>query len=405
MKTSLAAKLIASFLGASLIGAVTVWWVSASQEDRVVHAELTNNSRVLVSTIDYGLTAAMLAGDKEVARQLVRDMASLDPIARIAVYDADGQVWFDTGRGQPVLQTVDAGRLRELAASGGEALEIARTGRGEVLEAVSPIRGRQACAQCHGQQENLGLVAVVLSAEPTRARLAEDRRSLLWSSLGAGLASLAVLGALLAALVARRFRRLSARLEDTSHDLDRTRVLAVTDGLTGLANHRHFHERLADELERARRFGHPLALIMLDLDHFKALNDRYGHLAGNAVLAELARTLLGLARKEDLVARYGGEEFAVVLLESRLEQAAAFAERLRLAVEQARPGRVFDPELAVTISAGVASYPDQATGAEALIVAADRALYAAKAAGRNRVRVARRKVDCAGPLSTLQDPC
>lgn len=159
--------------------------------------------------------------------------------------------------------------------------------------------------------------------------------------------------------------------------------LAITDGLTGLANRRAFTDRLAVEVERARRTSLPLSLVLFDLDHFKRLNDTLGHLEGDAALVLLAGLLREGRRGGDLVARYGGEEFAMLLPETVHGDALLVAERLRRATEEAvLPA-------SCTVSAGVATLPDQAEDARSLIAAADHALYAAKNAGRNRVRSAR----------------
>ena len=155
--------------------------------------------------------------------------------------------------------------------------------------------------------------------------------------------------------------------------------LATTDGLTGLKNHRAFQERLAEEASRAARYGTSLSLVLLDVDRFKQYNDTYGHPAGDAVLMAVAHTLQREARDTDLVARYGGEEFVLILPQTDLEGASAFAERLRSTVES----RSW-PVRAVTASFGVAALRLEEGGSE-LITRADEALYQSKAAGRNRV--------------------
>ena len=158
--------------------------------------------------------------------------------------------------------------------------------------------------------------------------------------------------------------------------------LAVTDGLTGLHNHRAFQDYLEEQFQDAMRNKQPLALLLMDVDHFKQYNDTYGHQAGDEVLRQVAQILQAHVREGDFVARYGGEEFVVVLPRADLESAVAVAERLRRAVESAewslRP---------VTGSFGVAcARPDMETRQE-LIEAADQALYQAKKNGRNRVEV------------------
>lgn len=160
---------------------------------------------------------------------------------------------------------------------------------------------------------------------------------------------------------------------------------ALRDALTKAFNKKHFMDRLATELAYARRHNTALALVMVDIDLFKNVNDTHGHLAGDYVLQQLAQLTQKLLRTEDLFARYGGEEFVVLCRSTNLDDAAVIAERLRAQVEASN--FVFDEKrIPLTISAGVAAFPSvPATLPEELIGAADEALYAAKRGGRNRV--------------------
>lgn len=167
---------------------------------------------------------------------------------------------------------------------------------------------------------------------------------------------------------------------------ERLENLAATDALTRLFNRRYFDGALARELARADRASSSLALLLLDIDHFKRFNDTYGHAMGDVVLKKVAATLARALRKADVLARYGGEEFVVLLPQVSERGALDSAERIRLSVERAQihPG---GPRKRVTVSVGLALFPkDAASGAE-LLKAADKALYEAKAAGRNRVVV------------------
>ncbi len=162
---------------------------------------------------------------------------------------------------------------------------------------------------------------------------------------------------------------------------------AVTDALTGLHNRRHMQTVLADECRRAQRYGHPLSVIMLDVDGFKSYNDTYGHVQGDALLRMLAGILQASVRGVDSVGRFGGEEFVVVLPETPAGEAYQAAERLRLAVARASfPGHAGAPGIAVckTISLGTATFPDITEDVEALVTLADGALYRAKRGGRNQ---------------------
>ena len=160
---------------------------------------------------------------------------------------------------------------------------------------------------------------------------------------------------------------------------------ALRDPLTKLFNKRYLMDRLDSELKFARRHETSLSLLMLDIDHFKQFNDTHGHLAGDAVLSNLASVLTRAVRNEDVVARFGGEELAVVLRSIPLDPAAALGERLRKTVEQTITVHQ-DHDLQATISVGVAGFPStKAETVAQLIDAADQALYRAKHAGRNRV--------------------
>jgi len=169
---------------------------------------------------------------------------------------------------------------------------------------------------------------------------------------------------------------------------EETELLAVTDGLTGLNNHRFFQSFFERELNRARRYNHPLSLVMVDIDHFKKINDTLGHPVGDRVLKEVARLLHEQARDVDLAARYGGEEFMLVLPETKKAEAQMLAERIRSAVEKNR----FDDEITkgvgkVTISLGVSGFPEDGSEKNEIIDKVDKALYRAKAGGRNQVRI------------------
>ncbi|MDB6093214.1 MAG: response regulator receiver modulated diguanylate cyclase [Verrucomicrobia bacterium] len=178
-----------------------------------------------------------------------------------------------------------------------------------------------------------------------------------------------------------RSLRYALKLGET---LEALRKLATHDQLTGLLNRREFDHILAEERERSKRFGHPFVLILVDIDHFKSVNDTYGHPAGDAVLQEIASRLIHALRDVDRAARFGGEEFALIIMQADRKIGFDAARRICAAVASKPVSIDGGPELKITISAGVAAMPaDASTGSE-LIAAADKALYAAKKGGRNQ---------------------
>ena len=188
-----------------------------------------------------------------------------------------------------------------------------------------------------------------------------------------------------------RIKKLQDQLEASNRKLEQ---LSISDGLTGLFNHRHVHELLEHEFDRSMRTHEPLSVAMFDLDRFKSVNDTHGHQAGDAVLRRLASILRETAREVDNLGRYGGEEFIAVLPGTELHDAAVFAERVRTAVADAEFNIDGERTIPMTVSGGVASWPSRRVNdARGLIEVADRALYAAKEGGRNRVVRATELVD------------
>ena len=175
---------------------------------------------------------------------------------------------------------------------------------------------------------------------------------------------------------------------DNARNFKAVQELTITDEHTGLYNARHLRALLEHEVARANRFHHPLSLLFLDLDHFKQVNDTYGHLVGSALLKEVGQLLVSFVRQVDSAYRFGGDEFAVVLIETSVSGAQITAERIRDGIANAK--FLGDRGLAVQLSAsvGVATFPDNARTWVELLQAADGAMYAAKESGRNLVRIA-----------------
>jgi diguanylate cyclase (GGDEF)-like protein len=182
---------------------------------------------------------------------------------------------------------------------------------------------------------------------------------------------------------------------------DRLQLQSFTDPLTGLANRRHFVQALATEITRSKRYGAPLTVLLIDIDYFKRVNDRFGHAAGDGALVSVANGLRSSCRQTDLPARYGGDEFALLLPQTTAERGLHFAERLAAVLRSAPPSEGGAP--ALTLSIGVAEgargeAPDQ------LLERADQALYQAKGAGRNRAVLAPAGVPAAPSVASSLAP-
>jgi diguanylate cyclase (GGDEF)-like protein len=172
---------------------------------------------------------------------------------------------------------------------------------------------------------------------------------------------------------------------ENSRLFDRIKNLSIRDGLTNLYNHRHSIELLTNEFERVGRYETGVSLLMVDIDHFKRINDAHGHPVGDSVLREVARVLKDTLRAVDSLGRYGGEEFIAILPHTSHDEALQTADRLRRAIEE-HLFRCAGKELRTTVSVGVASFPSDTVDAPAdLVREADKALYRAKEGGRNRV--------------------
>jgi diguanylate cyclase (GGDEF)-like protein len=181
---------------------------------------------------------------------------------------------------------------------------------------------------------------------------------------------------------------MQAHLEEINLLHEQLREQAIRDSLTGLYNRRYLQETLERELARARRENHPVCTIMIDVDHFKQINDSCGHATGDQILEGLGLIIRNFTRREDFPCRYGGEEFVIVLPRMSEEDAIDKANEIRLSFNNLCRSKL-GPDNCTTLSVGIAMFPDQAGIGDTLLAAADRALYQAKAAGRNQVVVIR----------------
>jgi two-component system, cell cycle response regulator len=234
-----------------------------------------------------------------------------------------------------------------------------------------------------GERDGLQLIREAVAQDcrtPIVFLTAETADRVDLAAMNAGALDYLVKGEITSRMLERSLRY-AVKLADT---LEAMRQLATRDELTGLLNRREFDRILQEEELRATRFGHALALVMVDVDHFKSINDTHGHPAGDVLLREIARRLATCVRSVDRVARVGGEEFGLILVQSDRAAALHVAQRVCSEV-RAEPVRVNETlTIRVTVSAGVAALPSDASTFPALIAATDKALYAAKSEGRDR---------------------
>ena len=271
--------------------------------------------------------------------------------------------------------------LRKFAAGAKESFSYESRDDDVYFRYMAPLVTEQSCLACHAQQgykegDIRGGISVTSSATETAGKIKESRLFLIF-------AAILIISLILAIiyLVARSF------ITDLRTAETKLVEMATQDFLTGLLNRRETFRRLDEELQRSRRLATPFSVLLLDLDHFKQVNDVHGHSAGDLVLQAVAAALRQGVRPYDLCCRYGGEEFLVILPETALEDAAGIAERLRRDIENLKITAAKETALQITASIGAAALLGHET-IDQLIARADEAMYNAKSTGRNRVCLA-----------------
>ena len=271
--------------------------------------------------------------------------------------------------------------LRKFAAGAKESFSYESRDDDVYFRYMAPLVTEQSCLACHAQQgykegDIRGGISVTSSATETAGKIKESRLFLIF-------AAILIISLILAIiyLVARSF------ITDLRTAETKLVEMATQDFLTGLLNRRETFRRLDEELQRSRRLATPFSVLLLDLDHFKQVNDVHGHSAGDLVLQAVAAALRQGVRPYDLCCRYGGEEFLVILPETALEDAAGIAERLRRDIENLKITAAKETALQITASFGAAALLGHET-IDQLIARADEAMYTAKSSGRNRVCLA-----------------
>lgn len=416
-----AVKLLLLLAALVLVSMGVVVFLALRAEREAIQKLYVERALTMKSVVEADVTTEGYLIDQAHAQEHVEAMVRLAPtLRRVNLYTLQSgqpRVWASSDP-RLVGQPGDAGDVAPIHTGRATTVEVTRDGE-QLLEVLAPVvaNGRP-----------VATVGIYMSVAPREEALRAMATQIILATVVA--ASVALGGLYLSTyhLAIKRMRRLSAAvgsmargeygtrthetaapgtrdeltllaagLDQMTSAIQRlhaeTEQLATTDGLTGLYNHRYFDDALPREIKRAERIGYPVTLLFLDIDHFKDVNDTYGHAAGDAVLRTLGPVLRRNVRDVDVVARYGGEEFVIILSGCPFEAAGVVAEKLRRSVEQMSfviPLGVGqgDGRVSITVSIGAAVYPDTAKEASALVVQADAAMYRAKQGGRNHIVMA-----------------
>lgn len=262
-----------------------------------------------------------------------------------------------------------------------EAFTVEETEKGSFYRYMAPIKFEQRCNKCHAfqklrQGDIRGGISISIPMQEVQQHMSENRRFSFYSAITV----LITLFAILAFISAKFMQKLNKAQEELE-------ISATTDSLTGLFNRKAAYERLSEQLAKTRRLSTHLSCLMIDIDHFKRVNDQHGHLVGDRVLQEVADCIKQSSREYDILCRYGGEEFLIILPETGLSTAITVAERYRQKIAEAVI-EIDQQKLRLTISIGVTEAQSDETETRDMVIArADEALYQAKEQGRNQVVV------------------
>jgi len=372
-------RLLLSALLPALAIVVTLELVFLSHYQDYLERSFVERGQAISRQIGVAAEYALFTGSSESLRMLADAARQRDPtLLAVSVLDRQGRSVVHSG--------VESERTLPLAptqqVSSSEKVTLVQA---PILQSTLPLDDavtgawRSPSRAAAGSQP-AGYVRVEISRE----ELALRKREMVQITLAIMLAGLALVGWLSMWIANSAVVTLDAAQETLLRQMEAAEILARTDTLTGLANRRAFDEVAEQEIQRAQRYSTPLALIMTDLDHFKRINDCYGHRVGDHVLRHFADVLKASVRTIDLVGRWGGEEFALLLPGTDLAEAAQAAERMRVTVAAALP-RIEGNDCAYTASFGVAAFNAATPTLTALLGRADAALYRAKEQGRNRV--------------------
>lgn len=442
---SLFAKLILGVGTILLLSMGTMTFLSIRYHEKQIMANAIAEADRFSKTIRLGTHYAMMTNKRSDINEIIRNIAKQKDVRHIRIYHKAGQIKFSNVASEIDTITSKKGAVCDichkttppvatLSLSERTRIYYSATGR-HLLGIVSPIYNEPGCssASCHVHPAGktiLGALEVVLSLDRTDKEILFLKKAYFTFIGGIFLATSLLIYLFLFRFVNQPVQKLikgtrliargesfhpaainrhddmgelAAAISSMGDELAAQQAelmlsykelvkvnkelekLSTTDALTGLHNRLHLQRISVAEFERVQRYNHDLSVLMIDVDHFKKVNDNYGHFFGDIVLKEIARRLKETVRNTDIVVRYGGEEIVVLLLETNAAMACTIAEKLREAVEL-REFFYKGKPLRITISIGVATYHERNfSGWEHLLAAADQALYHAKNTGRNRV--------------------
>ena len=323
---------------------------------------------------------ALFSGSDETLRVLADATRKSDPqIVSVSVLDRAGKALQHSGAPPSMPEELaDSLQVRNT--------EWLTTVVAPIMETALPVEGADLAVAWSAVKTQKPVRVGYIVVEISRAELAIRQHEMLQITLVILLGGLLLASGLSSRIAAGVMAQLDAASAELRQQKEAAEALARTDALTGLANRRAFDEAAYHEIQRAQRYGTPLALVMADLDYFKSVNDKYGHHVGDLVLQDFARVLLASVRGIDIVGRWGGEEFVILMPGTDLEEARQVAERMRLAVAGA-PTKFDGKACGYTASFGVAALLAETPTMDSLLGRADAAMYRAKDNGRNRIEV------------------
>ena len=344
-----------------------------------VERSFLERSQAIARQLGAAAEYALFSGSRETLSMLADGTRQGDPaIVAVSILDRDGQPLVHSGQPRSRRHTLPLAPTLQVT-NGGDVATI----QVPIQQAILPLDGANDDWRGDARGPKSAVTGYIV-VQVSRAELAMRKREMLQITLAIMLGGLLLASWLSLRIASGVLASLDAASQALHRQKEAAEALARTDVLTGLANRRAFDEAAQLEVQRAQRYGTPLALVLTDLDHFKSINDSYGHHSGDEVLRKFARILTTSVRNVDVVGRWGGEEFVILMPDTGLVEAVQAAERMRQAIA-ATPIRLGDVECNCAASFGVAAFQRGTPDLDALLSRADTALYRAKETGRNRV--------------------